>query len=430
MANIAVIGSGISGLGCAYLLQKQHNVTVFEAADYAGGHTHTHTIEIPDKAGQPSRYQVDTGFIVFNPNHYPQFVRLLAALGVADQPTAMGFGIRNARTGLEYNATTVNQLFAQRSNLFSPTFWRLIRDLKRFYQTPHPLLTCPAPGPTVGEFLKENNYSDIFANDHLVPIASALWSSPGARILDFPAKYLAQFMNNHHMLNTDATRPPWRVVQGGSQSYTRALLKALKNPVRLNTPVQRVTRTAHSVTLQLLHAGTSVEESFDHVVFACHSDQALRLLAEPTAQEREVLGALLFQSNDTVLHTDTSFMPKNRRAWAAWNAHVGGGDDGATQRCTVTYWMNLLQSIQAPVEFLVSLNCTDRIDPAKILRRMRYEHPVYTHATVAAQARRSEINGQNRSFYCGAYWGFGFHEDGMRTAVEAAELLGSGWAKA
>ena len=427
MAKIAVIGSGISGLGCAYLLQRRHEVSVFEANDYAGGHTHTHNISVGERS-----YQVDTGFIVFNPNHYPNFVRLLSELGVQDQPTLMGFGVRNARTGLEYNATTVNQLFAQRSNLLSPRFWRLIRDLKRFYRTPHPLLALADPGPTVGEYLQSEGYSEIFAQDHLIPIASALWSSPGIGIEAFPAKYLAQFMANHHMLNTDSTRPPWRVVKGGSQSYTRALLAKLRQPVRLNSPVQKVHRDATGVTLEC----NKTTERFDHVVFACHSDQALKMLAQPSDAEREVLGALRFQSNDVLLHTDTSIMPTRRKAWAAWNAHIAGDD---RQKCTVTYWMNLLQSIDAPVEFLVSLNCNDRIDPAKILKRLRYEHPVYTHATVLAQKRRAEINGVvqhspntqsalGRSFYCGAYWGFGFHEDGMRSAVEVAELLDSGWA--
>ncbi len=429
MAKIAVIGSGISGLGCAYLLQRRHEVSAFEANDYAGGHTHTHSIAVGTQS-----YQVDTGFIVFNPNHYPNFVRLLSELGVADQPTLMGFGVKNERSGLEYNATTVNQLFAQRSNLLSPRFWQLIRDLKRFYRTPHPLLTMPDPGPTVGEYLKSEGYSEIFAQDHLIPIASALWSSPGIGIEAFPAKYLAQFMANHHMLNTDSTRPPWRVVKGGSQSYTRALLAKLKQPVRLNSPVQQVQRDASGVTIKV----NQETERFDHVVFACHSDQALKMLSEPSNAERAVLGALRFQANDVLLHTDTSIMPKRRKAWAAWNAHIAA-DENSNQKCTVTYWMNLLQSINAPVEFLVSLNCNDRIDPAKILKRLRYEHPIYTHETVQAQKRRAEINGVNasapnipnslgRSFYCGAYWGFGFHEDGLRSAVEVAEMLDSGWA--
>ena len=431
MARIAVIGSGISGLGCAYLLQRRHEVTVFEANDYAGGHTHTHSITVGTQS-----YQVDTGFIVFNSNHYPNFVRLLGELGVKDQPTRMGFGVKNEQSGLEYNATTINQLFAQRSNVLSPRFWRLIRDLKRFYRTPHPLLALADPGPTVGEYLQSEGYSEIFAQDHLIPIASALWSSPGIGIEKFPAKYLAQFMANHHMLNTDSTRPPWRVVKGGSQSYTRALLAKLSQPVRLNSPVQRVQRDATGVSIEC----NQTTERFDPVVFACHSDQALKMLAQPSDVELAVLGGLRFQPNDVLLHTDTSIMPKRRKAWAAWNAHIAH-DESARQKCRVTYWMNLLQSIDAPVEFLVSLNCNDRIDPAKVLKRVRYEHPIYTHETVQAQKRRAEINGAassasnpnapnalGRSFYCGAYWGFGFHEDGLRSAVEVADLLDSGWA--
>ena len=415
MAKIAVIGSGISGLGCAYLLQRKHDVHVFEANGYAGGHTHTHDIEIQGK-----RYAVDTGFIVFNPNHYPHFVRLLTELGVASQATQMGFGVKNLRTGLEYNATTVNQLFAQRKNVLSPRFWRLISDLKRFYRSPHPLLALPDPGPTVGEFLRDQGYSEIFAQDHLIPIAAALWSSPGKRVEDFPAKYLAQFMHNHHMLNTDTTRPPWRVVKGGSQSYTRALLAKLQHPVRLSTPVQRVERDANHVTL---HSAQGAER-FDQVVFACHSDQALALLAQPSFAETEVLGALKFQPNEAVLHTDTSIMPKAKRAWAAWNAHLGQDE---YEQCSVSYWMNLLQGLDAPVDFIVSLNCTARIDPSKILRKLQYHHPIYTHQSVAAQTRRGEINGVNRSYFCGAYWGFGFHEDGLRSGVDVAELLDCTW---
>lgn len=415
MAKIAVIGSGISGLGCAYVLQRQHEVHVFEANDYAGGHTHTHAIEI---AGR--HFAVDTGFIVFNPNHYPHFVRLLTELGVASQATQMGFGVKNLRTGLEYNATTVDQLFAQRRNILSPRFWRLIYDLKRFYRTPHPLLALPDPGPTVGEYLRAQGYSEVFAKDHLIPIAAALWSSPGKRVEEFPAKYLAQFMHNHHMLNTDAQRPPWRVVQGGSQSYTRALLSKLERPVRLQTPVQSVDRHTDGVTL---HSKDGAER-FDQVVFACHSDQALALLGQPSEAEREILGALKFQPNEAVLHTDSSIMPKAKRAWAAWNAHLG---EDEYEQCSVSYWMNLLQGLDAPVDFIVSLNCTSRIDPSKILRKLQYHHPIYTHQSVAAQARRGEINGLNRSYYCGAYWGFGFHEDGLRSGVEVAELLGAAW---
>lgn len=420
--KIAVIGSGISGLGCAYLLQNRHEVQVFEAADYAGGHTHTHTIDVAS-----GRYQVDSGFIVYNPNHYPNFIRLLDNLGVESQATRMSFGVKNLRSGLEYNATSVDQLFCQRSNIFRPSFWQLVRDLKRFYQTPHPLLSEPDPGPTVGEFITREGYSNVFRDDHLVPIASALWSSPSGKILDFPAKYLAQFMHNHHMLNTDSERPPWRVVKGGSQSYTRALLAKLKMPVQLNSRVLKVERNIeqpeNGVTLHL----SDRSAHFDRVVFACHADQALAMLAVPSSTEIDILGALKFQENETVLHTDTRIMPANRKAWAAWNAHLGRDEHS---QCTVTYWMNLLQGIDAPEQFLVSLNCTAQIDPAKILRRMRYAHPVYTHQTLKAQALRSELQGAQHSYFCGAYWGFGFHEDGLRSGVDVAEQLGSGWAPA
>ncbi len=439
MPKIAVVGSGISGLGAAYLLQKKYEVVLYEANNYLGGHTHTHDISVAGKD-----YRVDTGFIVFNPDHYPNLVRLFAELGVESQPTNMGFGVKNERSGLEYNATTINQLFAQRSNFFRPRFWRLIADLKRFYQMPHPLLAIEGPGPTIGAFLDQSGYSEIFADDHLIPIASALWSSPGKAIREFPAKYLAQFMANHHMLNTDRVRPPWRVVKGGSNQYVRAIEKRLSTPPRLSCPVQKVQRFDDHV---IVHSNGATER-FDHVVFACHSDQVLQMLEQPSAAEQAVLGDLQFQTNHITLHTDTTIMPKAKLAWAAWNAHLGESSSSAergrtrsessssaergrtepdAQKCTVTYWMNLLQSIDAPVDFLVSLNCQARIDPAKVLKQIVYQHPVYSHRTVAAQAARSAINGYQRSYFCGAYWGFGFHEDGLRSAVEAAAMLGINW---
>lgn len=412
--RIAVIGSGIAGMGAAWLLSRQHETVLFEAQDRLGGHTDTHDIEL---AGR--HYAVDTGFIVFNPDHYPNLVRLFEQLGVQSQPTVMSFAARNEATGLEYNATDLNRLFCQRRNLLRPAFLRMVWDIARFYrQAPH-LLQSDDPGPALGEYLDRGRYGKLFRDDHLIPMASALWSSASSRIEDFPARHLVQFMANHHMLSL-GKRPSWRVVSGGSSRYIEALQARWKVQVRLRTPVQQVQRHADGVVVQW----QGHREHFDQVVFACHSDQALALLADPSPQEAEILGAIQYQPNDTVLHTDESLLPRNRRAWAAWNAHIPR-QPGA--HCTVSYCMNLLQSIDAPATFIVSLNCTDRIDPARILRRRSYHHPLYTHAMVAAQARRGEISGQRRSWYCGAYWGFGFHEDGLRSGVDVARALGCDW---
>lgn len=412
--RIAVIGSGISGLGAAWLLSRQHDVTVFEGADYLGGHTHTHDIVVGD-----SSFRVDSGFIVCNPDHYPHFMRLLRELDVATQETTMSFAARNERSGLEYNATRLNTLFCQRRNLVSPRFWGMVRDILRFYRESPTLLQGSDAGPSLGEYLENGRYSVAFREDHLIPMASALWSSPAQQILQFPARYLVQFMANHHMLQTDG-RPQWRVVQGGSKTYVEAWRRHCAASVRLSTPIRGVSRNADNVQLRT-DAGI---ESFDQVVLTCHSDQALHLLGDASERERDILGAIRYQDNDTVLHTDVSLLPRNRKAWAAWNALILKDADDV---CTVTYDMNQLQRLSAPENFCVTLNCTQRIDPARILRRMRYQHPIYCSASVAAQARRNEINGHNRTWFAGAYWGWGFHEDGMRSAVEVAAGLGTVW---
>lgn len=420
--RIAVIGSGIAGLASAWLLSQaagpeQHEIVLFEANDYLGGHTHTHTVEL-----QGREYTVDSGFIVHNPAHYPLLTALFAELEVASQPTTMSFSVRNEATGLEYNATDLDGLFCQRRNLASRRFWGMLRDLFRFYREAPALLALPGEGPTLGDYLDQNRYGAMFRDEHLVPMASALWSSPSARILAFPAKYLVQFMANHQMLQV-SDRPQWRVVHGGSRRYVDAMRARWNLQERLATPVRMLLRDSDGVTV-FTDGGA---ERFDQIVLACHSDQALRLLSDASDAERSILGAMPYQANDTVLHTDASLLPRRRKAWAAWNAAIPR-DPGDI--CTVSYCMSLLQGIDAPEPFVVTLNRTDAIDPAKILRRMRYHHPVYSHASVAAQARKAEIQGQRRTWFAGAYWGWGFHEDGMRSAVEVARGLGVRWGSA
>lgn len=412
--RIAIVGSGIAGLASAWLLSRDHEVVLFEANDYLGGHTHTHDIELHGR-----RYPVDTGFIVHNPEHYPLLNALFAELGVASQPTTMSFSVRNEASGLEYNATDLDGLFCQRRNLVSPRFWGMLRDLFRFYREAPALLALPGEGPTLGDYLANGGYGTMFRDEHLVPMASALWSSPSAKILAFPAKYLVQFMANHQMLQV-IDRPQWRVVRGGSNTYVRALRSRWRVEERLNTPVRKVLRSQDGVTVFT----DACVERFDEIVLACHSDQALRLLSDAGDAERSILGDLPYQTNDTVLHTDASLLPRQHKAWAAWNATI---PRDPADVCTVSYCMNLLQGIESPEPFIVTLNRTDAIDPAKILRRMHYEHPVYSHASVAAQARKAEIQGQRHTWFAGAYWGWGFHEDGMRSAVEVANALGVNW---
>jgi predicted NAD/FAD-binding protein len=408
--RIAVIGSGIAGLACARLLSRRHEVTLFEANDYLGGHTHTHEVE---QDGKP--YRIDTGFIVHNPAHYPLLTQMFQELGVATQATTMSFSVHNAATGLEYNAGSLNGLFCQRRNLFSRHFLGMMRDLLRFYRTAPALLEQEGPGPTLGEYLREHRYGSAFQHEHLIPMASALWSAPADSILSFPARYLVQFMANHQMLQV-AGRPQWRVVQGGSDSYIRAMRSGWTVRERLSCPATWLCRVRDGVKV----ASPAGVEQFDHAVLACHSDQALALLSDADRREREVLAAITYQRNETVLHTDASLLPRGRRAWAAWNAYIPPASGDA---CTVSYCMNILQRLKSREPYVVTLNRTDAIDPAKILRRMQYDHPAYTARSVAAQQRKHEIQGKRRTWFAGAYWGWGFHEDGMRSAVEVADAL-------
>ncbi len=412
--RIAVVGSGIAGMASAWLLSRKHDVTLFEAGNHFGGHTHTH-----DVVQQGQNYRIDSGFIVHNPAHYPLLTRLFDQIGVQSQPTTMSFSVHNEASGLEYNASTLNSLFCQRRNLCSPRFIRMVRDLTRFYREAPMLLDSPGEGPTLGDYLAQHRYGDAFRDEHLVPMASALWSSPAAQILRYPARYLVQFMANHQMLQiTD--RPQWRVVRGGSSNYVHALRARWPVNERLNCAVRSIRRDAAGATLE----SAAGMEHFDQLVLACHSDQALALLRDADDREHAILGAMPYQANDTVLHTDASVLPRRRQAWAAWNAWL---PRDSREACTVSYCMNLLQGIESPEPFVVTLNRTAAIDPDKVLARMRYHHPLYSHASVAAQKRKVEIQGKRRTWFAGAYWGWGFHEDGMRSAVEVAAALGVRW---
>ncbi|WP_158884791.1 FAD-dependent oxidoreductase [Rhodanobacter sp. L36] len=412
--RIAVVGSGIAGLASAWLLSREHEVTLFEAGSYLGGHTHTH-----DVVQQGRSYRIDSGFIVHNPQHYPLLTRMLDEIGVASQPTTMSFSVHSEASGLEYNAATLDTLFCQRRNVVSPRFIGMVRDLMRFYREAPAMLQYPDDTTTLGEYLDRCGYGDAFRDEHLIPMASALWSSPPTQILAFPVRYLVQFMANHQMLQL-SDRPEWRVVRGGSCTYVQALRARWTVRERLNCAVRSVRRHQASVEVESV-AGI---EHFDHVVMACHSDQSLALLSDASEREHTILGAIPYQANDTVLHTDASVLPVRRKAWAAWNAWLPSDRDEA---CTVSYCMNILQNIESPEPFVVTLNRTAAIDPDKVLARMRYHHPIYNRGSVAAQSRRHEIQGQRRTWFAGAYWGWGFHEDGIRSAVEVARALGIHW---
>ena len=409
-----MIGSGISGLASSWLLSRKHDVTLSEGNDYLGGHTHTHEIDLGGR-----NLAVDTGFIVFNPDNYPLLTKLFAELGVETQPTTMSFAVRNERSNLEYNASNFDGLFCQRRNLVSPRFLRMLGDIARFYREAPALLAADGEGPTLGAYLEQGDYSAAFRDDHIVPMASALWSSPSAQVLQFPARHLLRFMANHRMLQASG-RPQWRVVKGGSQRYVRALRSGWRVRERAGCAATAVRREPDGVRID----SPAGSEHFDQAVLACHSDHALSLLKDASEPERDILGAITWQTNDTVLHTDASLLPRQRKAWAAWNALVPEAPSG---QCTVSYCMNLLQALDAPEPIVVTLNATARIAPDRILRRMRYEHPVYTHAAVRAQSRKHEIQGVDRTWFAGAYWGWGFHEDGMRSAVEIASGLGVCW---
>lgn len=411
--KIAIIGSGIAGLTCAYLLNRQHQIQLFEASDWVGGHTHTVDVEVDGQA-----YALDTGFIVFNDWTYPNFIRLLKQLGVGFKATEMSFSVQHPASGLEYNGNTLNSLFAQRRNLLSPGFWGMLRDILRFNRQALDDLANEriAADTSLGSYLQSNGYGQRFIEHYIVPMGAAIWSMPLSDMLQFPVQLFVRFFKNHGLLSV-SHRPQWQVIEGGSRSYVAPLSASFKQHIRLNCPVLRVERDADGVTL---HSAAGAER-FDKVVFACHSDQALALLAAPSAAEQSILGALPYADNEVLLHTDTRLLPKRRLAWASWNYRLGGPPE---RPAALTYAMNILQGIQSDTTFCVSLNQSAAIDPSKILSRHSYAHPQYSLAAMAAQERWQELLGAQHSYYCGAYWANGFHEDGVVSALRVAGAFG------
>ena len=404
--KIAVIGGGIAGNTLAYHLNKEHDITVFEAENHIGGHTHTHAVEI---AG--NTFHVDTGFIVFNDRTYPKFNDLLDTLEVPWQNSEMSFSVKCENTGLEYNGTTLNSLFAQRRNFFRPKFYLMIRDIMRFNKNALELL-ADGQEITLGDYLTQNNYGDDFIKFYIIPMGAAIWSTDTTQMLNFPARFFVRFFHHHGML-TISDRPQWRTIVGGSAKYVAKLTKSFANKIQLNSPIESVRRLDESVLVKPINGK---EQRFDWVFFSCHSDQALAMLADATLHEKTILGAIPYQENTVFLHTDTSLMPKRKLAWAAWNYHL---TPHVQNQVAVTYNMNILQNIPAPEQLLVTLNHTHFINPDKVIKRLKYMHPVFTLAGAVAQQRHAEISGVNRTCYAGAYWRNGFHEDGVASALAA-----------
>jgi uncharacterized protein len=408
--KIAIIGSGISGMYAAHRLHPQHEITLFEANSRLGGHTNTVDVNV-----NKHTYKIDTGFIVFNEKNYPNFFSLLNELGVASEISEMSFSFKCERSGLEYNGSSLGGLFAQKRNLIRPTFYKMILDIMRFNRGAKTLLNAPSD-MSMGEYLDKYNFSGPMVEDYLLPMAGAIWSSEPSLIREFPARQFGQFFMNHGLMQIKG-RPQWRTVSNGAKNYLEAICKPLMNNIRLNSAVKKIERFHDYV---LIEAEGHPLEKFDQVIIAAHSNQALRMLNDPSKEESEILGAIPYHQNDTVLHTDKNMMPKNHKAWAAWNYHRPEEPDG---HVSVTYNLSTLQKVPGEKQFLVTLNGSKNIDKNSILKRFSYEHPIFNAGSMAAQKRWGEINGQRRTWYCGAYWGYGFHEDGVKSAIRVCEAM-------
>jgi len=421
--RIAIVGTGISGLTCGYMLNKDHDITVFEANDYIGGHTATKDVEVEGVS-----YTIDTGFIVFNDWTYPNFIRLMDELNVARQATEMSFSVRNLLQNIEYNGHDINSLFAQRRNLIRPRFWRIVRDILAFNKKCKELITTKAntDSITLFEFIHQEKLSDDFAKNYILPMCAAIWSASVEDVKAFPLTFFLQFFNNHGLLNV-ADRPQWYTLCGGSRSYIDPLTASFKDKILLNAPVSNVTRVHTKDGCEYTLTAKDQQYVFDDVIFACHSDQALKCLALPTEQQSAVLGAIPYAMNEVVLHTDVSVLPKRKLAWASWNYDIKGDDSDLSNAAAVTYNMNILQRLNAEPTFCVTLNNTAAIAPSSILGTYHYAHPQYNMEMVAAQQQRSTICGQEGLHFCGAYWYNGFHEDGVRSALDVVKRFGVNW---
>lgn len=407
--KIAVVGTGIAGNVVANKLHGDNDIVVYEANDYVGGHSNTIDVE-DDGVILP----LDTGFLVFNDRTYPNFIQLLDELGVESQQSEMSFSVQAEDGALEYNGSTLNALFAQRRNILRPSFHRMVRDILRFNREAREVLAAGDVNMTLAEFLAYGRYSRVFIQHYLIPMGAAIWSAEPEMMEQMPANFFIRFFDNHGLLSIK-NRPVWRVIKGGSRQYVNELVKDHRKRIRLNCPVDRVERDGKMITV---HAQNQEPEAFDYLFFACHSNQALNMISDPDPLERDILGAIPYQHNQAVLHTDETLMPNCRRAWAAWNYHLPAG---LNERVTLTYHLNALQRLDTEKQYFVTLNSRDLINPRSIIKSIDYEHPVFTLPGVNAQRRHGEINGVKRTYYCGAYWRYGFHEDGVVSALNALE---------
>ncbi len=410
--RIAIIGTGISGLTASYLLNKKHDIVVYEKNDYIGGHTHTHEIKSHDQL-----YSVDSGFIVYNEDTYPNFIKLINKLGVQSQKTSMGFSVKSKNKNLEYAGNSIKSLFAQKLNLIRPSFWLMLIDILRFNKKAKHDIGRISPTIKLGDYLKSNKYSHFFIDNYIIPMGAAIWSTKAKSMMNMPALFFIRFFNNHGLLQIK-DRSGWWVIKGGSHKYVEKLIHGFKSKIKLSTPIHSIARKNEKV---IVKTSKSKEEIFDAVVIATHSDQAMAMLSDPTYEEKEILSALPYQLNKGLLHTDESVLPKRKLAWSSWNYNL---DQNVNHPMAMTYNMNILQSLKSIENFCVTLNNKNLVDSSKILKELEYEHPEFNSKSILAQQRKHEISGVNNTYYCGAYWRNGFHEDGVISALEVCKHFG------
>ena len=408
--NIAVIGSGISGLTTAHLLSSKHNITLFEKNDYIGGHTHTHSIE-----EEGTIYNVDSGFIVYNENTYPNFIKLLDSLNVKRQHSSMGFSVKSYNKDFEYSGNSLSAVFSKKSNLFNPYFLNMLRSIIRFNKNSVKDLETMNESTLLIDYLKSKNYSDYFINYYIIPMAASIWSTSPNFILEMPAIFFIRFFDNHGLLKI-TNRPQWWVIKNGSKQYVKKILDDFNGTIHLNTTINELKRESNKVYIKI----NNDTKIFDAVVLATHSDQSLSIIKDLSDNEKNVLGKIKYQKNTALIHTDTSILPKRKKAWSSWNYLLDKNDN----KVILTYNMNILQSLKSKKTYCVTLNNTDMINENKIIKKITYHHPLFTKESVYAQSQKNLICGVNNTYFCGAYWGNGFHEDGVNSALDVCKKFG------